>query len=117
METFFVAWWRGAEASGGSHPAANKTVFQSTVRRVWKSLSYVYTLMVPARRRPIVHSMAQRESWFRRFSNAVSCAVGTHWAFLIAFGVVLAWMITGPLFHFSDSWQLVINTGTTIVTF
>ena len=44
-------------------------------------------------------------------------AVGTHWAFLTAFAVVLVWLVTGPLFNFSDSWQLVINTGTTIVTF
>src|SRR3989441_104552 len=57
------------------------------------------------------------ESWFRRFSYRVAAAVGTHRAFLIATAVVLAWAATGPLFHFSDSWQLVINTGTTIVTF
>src|SRR5438093_7798359 len=58
-----------------------------------------------------------RESWFRAFACAVANAVGTHWAFLTAFAVVLVWGITGPIFHFSDSWQLVINTGTTIVTF
>src|SRR5438445_9713915 len=60
---------------------------------------------------------APRESWFRQFSYRVAAAVGTHRAFLIATAVVLAWAVTGPLFHFSDSWQLVINTGTTIVTF
>jgi low affinity Fe/Cu permease len=59
----------------------------------------------------------QPDGWFRRFSCHVSDAVGTHWAFVVALGVVLVWAITGPLFHFSDSWQLVINTGTTIVTF
>ena len=58
-----------------------------------------------------------RESWFRAFACAVANAVGTHWAFLTAFVVVLVWLVTGPLFNFSDSWQLVINTGTTIVTF
>jgi len=58
-----------------------------------------------------------RESRFRAFACAVAAAVGTHWAFVIALGVVLAWALTGPVFHFSDSWQLVINTGTTIVTF
>src|SRR3989454_4375820 len=57
------------------------------------------------------------ESWFRRFSYRVAAAVGTHRAFLIATAVILAWATTGPLFHFSDTWQLVINTGTTIVTF
>jgi low affinity Fe/Cu permease len=44
-------------------------------------------------------------------------AVGGHLAFLLALAVVLAWAITGPFFHFSDTWQLVINTGTTVVTF
>src|SRR5881398_264276 len=58
-----------------------------------------------------------RESWFRAFACAVANAVGTHWAFLAAFAVVLVWLVTGPLFNFSDSWQLVINTGTTIITF
>ena len=57
------------------------------------------------------------ESRFRTFACAVANAVGTHWAFLTAFVVVLVWLVTGPLFNFSDSWQLVINTGTTIVTF
>ena len=47
----------------------------------------------------------------------VADGVGTWWAFLIALIVVAAWALTGPLFGFSDSWQLVINTGTTIVTF
>ena len=60
---------------------------------------------------------APHESWFREFSCRVAGAVGTHWAFIIAFVVILVWGVTGPLFHFSDSWQLVINTGTTIVTF
>src|ERR1041385_5177630 len=73
--------------------------------------------MVGGRRGRLVHSMTPRESWFSTFSNHVACAVGTHWAFFIALAIVLAWMITGPLFHFSDTWQLVINTGTTIVTF
>jgi low affinity Fe/Cu permease len=58
-----------------------------------------------------------RESWFRAFSCRVAAAVGTHASFLIALVVVLAWAISGPVFGFSDSWQLVINTGTTIVTF
>ena len=52
-----------------------------------------------------------------RFSRAITDWVGTSWAFAIALAVVIAWGLTGPLFHFSDTWQLVINTGTTIVTF
>jgi low affinity Fe/Cu permease len=43
--------------------------------------------------------------------------MGTQWAFAIALGVILVWAVTGPLFGFSDTWQLIINTGTTIVTF
>jgi low affinity Fe/Cu permease len=54
---------------------------------------------------------------FRAFSCWVATAVGTHWAFALALFVVVSWGATGPLFHFSDTWQLVINTGTTIVTF
>jgi low affinity Fe/Cu permease len=54
---------------------------------------------------------------FRRFAQRVSSAVGTPWAFVLALLVILAWALTGPLYHYSDTWQLVINTGTTIVTF
>ena len=54
---------------------------------------------------------------FRKLAHGVSCAVGSPTAFILALGVIIAWAVTGPLFHFSDTWQLVINTGTTIVTF
>ena len=54
---------------------------------------------------------------FRHFASAVSWKLGSHWAFIGALLVVLVWAITGPLFHYSVGWQLVINTGTTIVTF
>src|SRR5262249_49345264 len=54
---------------------------------------------------------------FRRFAHRTSSWVGSPWAFTLAFMVIVAWGITGPIFHFSDTWQLVINTGTTIVTF
>jgi low affinity Fe/Cu permease len=54
---------------------------------------------------------------FQKFAHTTSNAVGSAWAFLIAVLVILAWAVTGPIFHFSDTWQLVINTGTTIVTF
>ncbi len=52
-----------------------------------------------------------------RASRAVTHWAGSPWAFSVAVLVVLVWLITGPLFHFSDTWQLVINTGTTVVTF
>lgn len=54
---------------------------------------------------------------FRRFAHRVSISVGAPWAFALALAIVLAWALTGPLFGFSDTWQLVINTGTTVVTF
>src|SRR5262245_35933702 len=55
--------------------------------------------------------------WFRRFALVASAALGTHWAFLAALLLVIGWAATGPLFDFGESWQLVINTGTTIITF
>jgi low affinity Fe/Cu permease len=57
------------------------------------------------------------EQWFRRLAHSTAEAVGRPKAFFVAISVVALWAITGPLFHFSDTWQLVINTGTTIVTF
>jgi len=54
---------------------------------------------------------------FRRFSHRVALAVGAPSAFGTALFVIIAWAVTGPIFHFSDTWQLVINTGTTIITF
>ena len=52
-----------------------------------------------------------------KFSYLATRATGTSYAFLIAVGVIVVWGITGPIFGYSDTWQLVINTGTTIVTF
>jgi low affinity Fe/Cu permease len=52
-----------------------------------------------------------------RFSYQATRATGTSIAFILAFAVIVIWAITGPFFRFSDTWQLVINTGTTIVTF
>ena len=52
-----------------------------------------------------------------RFAIGVTKATGSTGAFILAFFVVLVWAVSGPLFHYSESWQLVINTGTTIVTF
>lgn len=57
------------------------------------------------------------QHFFHRISSKVSYAVGTPSAFLIAFLVIVVWGTSGPLFHFSDTWQLVINTSTTIITF
>jgi low affinity Fe/Cu permease len=54
---------------------------------------------------------------FRAFSRNTASAVGSAWAFIIAITVIVVWAATGTMFHFSDTWQLIINTGTTIVTF
>ena len=59
----------------------------------------------------------QSSSRFASFAKATSRATGRPSAFLLAGAVILVWCITGPIFHYSDTWQLVINTGTTIVTF
>ena len=56
-------------------------------------------------------------SRFTRFAKATSRVTGRPAAFILAMGVILTWLVTGPLFRFSDTWQLVINTGTTIITF
>ena len=54
---------------------------------------------------------------FRVFAHRASIILGTAWAFAIAILIIVIWGLTGPRFHYSDTWQLIINTGTTIVTF
>jgi low affinity Fe/Cu permease len=54
---------------------------------------------------------------FGRFAAAASTWLGSRWAFAGAGFVIVVWIATGPIFHYSDTWQLVINTGTTIITF
>ena len=61
--------------------------------------------------------MHQRPSWFARFAQYVSHITGRPIAFIVAFTAIVIWGLTGPLFGFSDTWQLVINTATTIITF
>jgi low affinity Fe/Cu permease len=55
--------------------------------------------------------------FFERFASQVVYVTGSVWAFVIALAVIIVWAVTGPVFGFSDTWQLVINTGTTIITF
>ena len=55
--------------------------------------------------------------WYSRFAKAAAHFCGRPRVFVLAVGVIAAWIVTGPIFGFSDTWQLVINTGTTIVTF
>jgi low affinity Fe/Cu permease len=76
---------------------------------------------VPAKtRKPQADEPASRSAlgaWLARFSLAATQWAGSSWAFGTAVAVILVWALTGPIFHYSDTWQLVINTGTTIVTF
>ena len=59
----------------------------------------------------------KRFSWFTRAAKWASRTAGRPMTFMVALAIILIWAITGPIFKFSDTWQLVINTGTTIITF
>jgi low affinity Fe/Cu permease len=61
--------------------------------------------------------MSRFQYWFKNFAKWTAHVTGHPFAFVIAVAVIVIWAVTGPLFGFSDTWQLVINTGTTIVTF
>jgi low affinity Fe/Cu permease len=54
---------------------------------------------------------------FRKFATVTAKMVGSAYAFLLAFVVIVIWAVLGPFYHYSDTWQLIINTGTTIITF
>lgn len=56
-------------------------------------------------------------SWYTRFAKAAARFCGRPGVFVVALGLIAVWLVTGPLFNFSDTWQLIINTGTTIITF
>jgi low affinity Fe/Cu permease len=64
-----------------------------------------------------VQRISKMSKWFNRFSTLVTYLTGRPGAFILALFVIILWAVTGPLFDFSDTWQLVINTGTTIITF
>ena len=66
---------------------------------------------------PVEVRVRTTNDWFGRFAAKASGWLGSKWAFAGAGMVIVVWAATGPVFHFSDTWQLVINTGTTIVTF
>jgi low affinity Fe/Cu permease len=65
----------------------------------------------------ICADQASGQSTFGKFAAYSSLYLGSRWAFVIAIAIILVWALSGPLFHYSDTWQLIINTGTTIVTF
>src|SRR5882724_10444732 len=63
------------------------------------------------------HTAHTTNDRFGQFAASASNSLGSRWAFAIAIGIIVLWAATGPIFHYSDTWQLIINTGTTIVTF
>ena len=75
--------------------------------------------------RKVVHGSAPKHlvvkkhalDWFGQFSSSCSSYLGSRWAFAGAVLVIAVWALLGPVYHYSDTWQLIINTGTTIVTF
>ncbi|MEO6983108.1 MAG: low affinity iron permease family protein [Edaphobacter sp.] len=67
--------------------------------------------------RETVAPLIPSKDHFGRFASSASTCLGSRWAFAAAIGVIAIWAITGPLYHYSNTWQLIINTGTTIVTF
>ena len=69
---------------------------------------------IPAETSTVIATGSER---FGKFAARSSHYLGSRWAFVVAIGVIVVWAISGPFFHYSDTWQLVINTGTTIVTF
>lgn len=62
-------------------------------------------------------SQPKSEDIFTRFTRSVAAALGHAWVFAVAVGVLIIWALSGPLLGFSDTWQLIINTSTTIITF
>jgi low affinity Fe/Cu permease len=78
-----------------------------------RSMSKKAKIIVDAECSPIVTN----HDWFGKFSAISSTVVGSRWTFVLAFFIIIVWAVTGPYFHYSDTWQLIINTGTTIVTF
>lgn len=64
-----------------------------------------------------METISRKKNFFETFASTVSRFAGSTYAFLIAFTLVILWAVVGPVFHFSENWQLVINTGTTIITF
>jgi low affinity Fe/Cu permease len=79
----------------------------------------VQVMKEPAEKSPAagMSALAAGSDRFGKFAARSSHYLGSRWAFVAAIGVIVAWAVTGPIFHYSDTWQLVINTGTTIVTF
>jgi low affinity Fe/Cu permease len=67
--------------------------------------------------RPVVVKLRTKDDWFGQFAAKASGWLGSRWAFVGAGSVIVIWAALGPVVHYSNTWQLIINTGTTIITF
>jgi low affinity Fe/Cu permease len=70
-----------------------------------------------AKRKSNKKANGKKKGFFEKFAEWATKATGSSVAFLLASGIVVVWALTGPIFNYSETWQLVINTGTTIITF
>src|SRR5947207_1998640 len=87
---------------------------KSMQRRGKNAEHEVQAELTEIRKRTDKHSLSEK---FRKVAHQVATAVGSAWVFLIACIGIIVWGVTGPIFDYSNTWQLVINTGTTIITF
>lgn len=62
-------------------------------------------------------STSKKNAWFDKFAAKATKMTGSNYAFMIACVIIILWIVTGPIFHYSDTWQLVINIGTTVIMF
>ena len=99
------------EGSGGGNSEADEQ------RRERPGSSVRRTRGQHQARAPAAERSGDTNEWFRQIAQWVSNAAGSPWASLAAFVFVVAWLGSGPFFRYSDHWQLIINTSTTIVTF
>ena len=93
---------------------ASRTVYRAPGAATTAGLSQPKKLAAP---NALTFVKALMNGLFTRIASFIAAAAGQPTTFLLAVGTVLVWGVTGPMFHYSDTWQLVINTGTTIITF
>src|SRR5687768_13956348 len=108
-----MCWKEHQTARSRGARADPSEIFPSSARREPLAVNFIMT-----RENQPHHSPTNGKSaaWFTRFARWTANHAGRPSAFLIATLVVVAWAVTGPIFDYTDTWQLVINTGTTIVT-
>jgi low affinity Fe/Cu permease len=109
-------------ATRDRHRSTRTTPFLGRARERWRGtflriLQKRRLLARPLLRTPLLREDVPMRELFRRFATRTSEWVGTPTAFVIGVALIVLWALTGPLFGYSDSWQLVVNTATTIITF